>query len=160
MPARKASVATAAAESPARQLAGFIAKFDPAVAPIIRGAVKKLRARFSTAVELVYDNYNALAVGWTPNGRTSEVIVSVAGTSRGAVLYFTHGKKLKDPHKLLQGAGNQGRFVRIDTLAVLDDPRVDALVSAAAEQGKTPLPARGRGYTVIKSISAKQRPRR
>ena len=161
MPARRARVVTAAAaESPARQLAGFIAKFDPEVATIIRGAVKKLRTRFSTAVELVYDNYNALAIGWTPNGRTSEVIVSVAGTSRGAVLYFTQGKKLMDPHKLLQGAGNQGRFVRIDTLAVLDDPRVDALVSAAAEQGKTPLPAHGRGYTVIKSISAKQRPRR
>ncbi|MEP6619335.1 MAG: hypothetical protein ABJE47_08470 [bacterium] len=159
MPTRNTS-APPATESPARQLARFIAKFDRDNAKIILGAVRKMRARFPTAIELVYDNYNALAIGWTPNGRTSEVIVSVAGTSRGAVLYFTHGKKLHDPEGLLQGAGNQGRFIRIETLAVLDDPEVESLLQAAVDQGKTPLPETGRGYTVIKSISAKQRPRR
>ena len=54
------------AETPAKQVAGFIAKFDPAIAKLIRGARAKVRKRLPTAVELVYDNYNALAIGFGP----------------------------------------------------------------------------------------------
>jgi len=42
----------------------------------------------------------------------------------------------------------------------LDEPTVDALLRAAVRFGNTPFPATGKGYTVIKSISVKQRPRR
>ena len=147
-------------QSPARQLAGFIAKFDPAIAKLVRSARTALRKRLPTAVELVYDNYNALAIGWGPNERASEVIVSLGVYARGVSLYFTHGAKLSDPHKLLEGNGNQGRFIRLESVAQLDQPAVAALLRAAVRQGKTPLPATGKGYTVIKSISAKQRPRR
>jgi hypothetical protein len=148
-------------ESPGKQLAGFIAKFDAAIARLVRSARAVLRKRFfPTAVELVYDNYNALAIGWAPNERASEVIVSLGVFARGVSLYFTHGKKLPDPHKLLEGSGNQGRFIRLQTARQLAEPAVVGLVQAAIRQGKTPLPEAGRGYTVIKSISAKQRPRR
>ncbi len=151
---------SASRATPARELAGFIAKFDPQIARLLRSARGVLRKRFPTAVELVYDNYNALAIGWAPNERASEVIVSLAGFARGVCLYFTHGKKLSDPKRLLQGSGNQGRFLRLENAAQLAEPAVEALLRAAVRQGKTPLPATGRGYTVIKSISAKQRPRR
>jgi hypothetical protein len=53
-----------ALESPARQLAGFIAKFDPAIGKLVRSARVALRKRMPTAIELVYDNYNALAIGF------------------------------------------------------------------------------------------------
>jgi hypothetical protein len=46
-----------------QQLAGFIARFDPAIGRVVRSARTILRQRFPTAVELVYDNYNALAIG-------------------------------------------------------------------------------------------------
>jgi hypothetical protein len=36
---------------------------------------------------------------------------------------------------------------------------VQKLLRAAIAQAKTPLPRTGRGYTIIKSVSAKQRPR-
>jgi hypothetical protein len=35
-----------------------------------------------------------------------------------------------------------------------------ALLDAAAAKAKTPLPEKGAGYTMIKSVSKKQRPRR
>jgi len=149
------------AQSPARQLAGFIAKFDPAIAKLVRQARTALRKRFfPTAVELVYDNYNALAIGYSPNERASEVVVSLAVYARGVSLYFIQGANVRDPHKLLEGSGNQGRFVRLQNAAQLDQPAVAALLGTAIRYGKTPLPAVGRVYTVIKSISAKQRPRR
>ena len=146
--------------SPARRVAGFIAKFDPGLARLVRSARTALRKRLPTAVELVYDNYNALAIGWGPNERASEVIVSLGVFARGVSLYFTHGAKLPDRHGILQGSGNQGRFIRLESVAQLDEPAVAALLRAAVRQGKTPLPRTGRGYTVIKSVSARQRPRR
>ena len=146
--------------SPARQVAGFIAKFDPQIARLLTASRRSLRRKFPTAVELVYDNYNALAMGLGPNERTSEVFVSLAGFARGVCLYFTQGTKLPDPHRLLIGNGNQGRFIRLERAAQLDEPAVAQLLRAAARFGKTPLPRSGKGYTVVKSISAKQRPRR
>ena len=148
------------AESPAKQVAGFISKFDPAIAKLVRSARSVLRRRFPTAIELVYDNYNALAIGFSTTERTSDVLFSLAVYANGVNLYFMYGRALPDPQGLLQGSGNQGGFVRLDNLGVLDKPSVKALLGAAVRQAKAPLAKTGRGYTVIKSISAKQRPRR
>jgi hypothetical protein len=146
--------------TPSKQVESFIAKFDPAIARLVRASRGKLRKRYPTALELVYDNYNALAIGYGPNDRTSEVFVSIAAYARGVTLYFTQGRKLADPKKLLQGQGNQGAFVRLESPAILDDKDVLALLASAVAVGKTPLPAAGRGTTIVKSISANQRPRR
>jgi hypothetical protein len=150
----------AATESPAKQVTRFIARFDPRIAKLVRGARAVLRKRFfPTAVELIYDTY-ALVIGFGPTERPSDAIVSLAIYPRGVNLYFIYGAHLADPQKLLQGNGTQGRFIRLTDLAVLDNPGVQELLRAAIELGETPLPDSGRGYTVIKSISAQRRPRR
>ena len=146
--------------SPAKQVASFIAKFDPRIAKLTRSARSVLRKRFPTAIELVYDNYNALAIGYSSTERTSDVLFSLAVYARGVNLYFMYGRSLPDPDKLLQGSGSQGAFVRLDDVSVLDEPGVKRLIDAAVKQAEPPLAARGRGYTIVKSISAKQRPRR
>lgn len=65
-----------------------------------------------------------------------------------------------DPHGLLQGSGSQNRFIRLDGPATLAKPEVRELIEAAVARAKTPLPASGSGSTIIRSISARQRPRR
>jgi len=57
--------------TPAQQLASFLRKYDPAVASVARGALARLRKRLPGATELVYDNYNALAIGFGPSQRAS-----------------------------------------------------------------------------------------
>lgn len=146
--------------TPSKQVEGFIRKFDPAVAKLARAARRAMRNRFPTAVELVYDNYNALAMAFASTERVSDVIVSVAVYASGVNLYFMYGRSLPDPKKLLQGSGKQGAFIRFTDASILDDSAVDGLLTAATKRTKPPLPATGRGYTVVKSISAKQRPRR
>jgi hypothetical protein len=146
--------------SPAKQLAGFIARFDPAIGRLVREARGIIRKRLPTAIELVYDNYNALAIGFGSTERVSDVIFSLAVFARGVNLYYMWGATLPDPQNLLKGSGNQGRFIRLDDVAMLDKPAVKALLRAAIQQAESPLPVTGRGYTVIKSISARQRPRR
>jgi hypothetical protein len=149
-----------AARSAAQQLAAFIAKFDPAIGRLVRAARAALRQRLPTAIELVYDNYNALAIGFATTERTSDVIVSLAVYARGVNLYFMYGARLPDPHRLLQGGGNQGRFIRLERAATLEEPSVEALLRAAVRLARSPLPSSGRGRTIIRSVSRRQRPRR
>ena len=144
--------------SPSKQVDAFIAKFDPPMAKLIRAIRSALRKRFPTAVEMVYDNYNFFVIGYSPTERPTDYIVSLAANSKGVGLSFNHGATLPDPNKILLGAGKQNRFVRLPNAAVLRKPEVEALVNAAVAQAK-PLPASGRGGTVIRSVSAKQRPR-
>jgi len=148
------------AESPATQMAGFIAKFDPKIAKLIREVRTALRKRFPAANELVYDNYNFFVIGYCTTERPSDCMVSLAANAKGVGLSFYYGATLPDPGKILLGSGNQNRFIRPESAAVLARPEVEALLRAAAGQSKTPLPASGNGRTIVRSVSAKQRPRR
>jgi len=146
--------------TPAQQLAGFIGKFEPGIGRLVHAARAALQKRLPTANQLIYDNYNALAIGFSSTDRVSDVILSLAVYPRGVNLYFMYGARLPDPHHLLQGSGNQGRFIPLDSAAVLRRATVAALIRAAIRQARTPLVTAGRGRLVIKSVSKKQRPRR
>jgi hypothetical protein len=155
MPAQKPS-----SQSPSKQLEAFIAKFDAPNQSLIRATRRALRKRFPTAHELVYDNYNFFVIGYSPTERPSDSLLSIAAGASGVGLCFIQGARLEDPKKLLSGGGRQTRFLRIPSVDVFDDPDVAALIAAAESDAKTPMPATGRGRLVIRSISAKQRPRR
>ena len=142
------------------QLRGFIGKFDPKHQAVIRGARRALRKRFPTATELVYDNYNFFVIGYGPTERPSDSIVSIAAAANGVGLCFIRGASLPDPAGILQGSGRQTRFVRLPSAEILEKPEVQALLQAAADRANMPMPARGKGKLIIRSISAKQRPRR
>ena len=158
MPPAKSKTTTAA--SPEKQLAGFIAKFAPANAKLIRECRAVMRRLLPTANELVYDNYNFFVIGYATRERASDCILSLAAAANGVILSFYHGATLPDPQHLLHGDGKQNRFLRLPSTATLRSPGVLSLIKAAAAQTKPPLPAKGGGQTIIKSISAKQRPRR
>lgn len=143
-----------------KQLASFIAKFGPAHQSLIRSVRQALRQRMPSANELVYDNYNFFVIGYCPTVRPSDCIVSIAAGAGGIGLSFYRGADVPDPHKLLLGSGSQNRFIRLESAKVLSDPRVEALVAAAISQAPAPLPPSGKGKLIIRSISAKQRPRR
>ena len=146
--------------NPEKQLAFFIAKFDPATARVIRECRVELRKIFPRANELVYDNYNFFVIGYSPTERPSGTIVSLAAAANGVGLSFYHGASLPDPQHLLLGEGKQNRFVRLPTANVLRSPGVRALVRAAIGQSRRPLLKTGGGKLVIRSVAAKQRPRR
>ena len=142
------------------QLTAFIRKFAAKDQRLIRAVRSAVRKRFPTAHELIYDNYNFFVIGYSPTERPSDAIVSIAARANGVGLCFIHGAALPDPKKLLLGSGNQTRFIRLESANVLANPDVEALVAAAIDRSKTPLPAKGRGKLIIRSVSAKQRPRR
>ncbi|MEP7273984.1 MAG: hypothetical protein ABI882_20960 [Acidobacteriota bacterium] len=146
--------------SPEEQLAGFIAKFTPAIAKQTHAALAKMRTRLPGAIELVYDNYNALAIAFGPSERTSEAIFSIAVYPRWVSLFFVHGTTLPDPRKLLKGSGKTIRHIVLKDIDLLDSPSVKALMASALKQADIPIDKSRPNQLVIKSISAKQRPRR
>ncbi len=155
----KAIAKPAAEDSPEVRLEGFIDKFDPEVARQIRAARKALRRRLPGAVEMVYDNYNFFVIGYGPNERASEAVLSIAAQAKGVSICFIQGAKLPDPTKILRGSGNQTRSLPLENAEMLSRAEVEELIQAALAFGKTPMPGKN-GYTVIKSVSEKQRPRR
>jgi hypothetical protein len=143
-----------------KQVKNFIDKFEPHHQKLIREVRKTLRKRLPTANELVYDNYNFFVIGYGASERPSDCILSIAAAASGVGLCFLYGASLPDPKKVLTGSGNQTRFLRLPTANVLSLPEVEALIAAAVRKSKAPFSEDGRRKLIIRSISAKQRPRR
>jgi hypothetical protein len=101
-----------------------------------------------------------LAIGYGLSERASEAVLSLAVYPRWVNLYFLRGARLPDPGKLLRGSGSRGRYVVLERADDLDRAALRGLVDAAFKNSAVPLPHTPHGYTVIKSISARQRPRR
>ena len=147
-------------ESEAKQLDGFIAKFSPGIAAMTNAVLKKMRKRYPTAQVLVYDNYNALAIGFGPSEKAGEAIFSIAVYPKWVSLFFLQAKGVPDPEGLLKGSGNVARHVVLGSPNDLEIPAIVAMMEAAVELAKAPFADKGTGRLVIKSVSAKQRPRR
>ena len=142
------------------RLDGFIDKFAPEIAALARALLVRLKARLPGATIMVYDNYNALAIAFGATDRVSKAILSLAVYPKRPSLFFVRGKDLPDPHDLLQGQGNQVRYVPLPSVELLDDPRVDALIASAAARSEPPFDPAAEQRLIIKSVAARQRPRR
>lgn len=147
------------------QLDSFLAKYDLEVEAFARRALAKMRRLVPGAIEMVYDNYNWLVIGFGPTERPSEAIFSLVLPPGRVILCFLQGAGLPDPNKRLEGSGKVVRNVRLFSAGtadekVLDDPEVRVLINVALNRAKVPMPARARRKLIIRSISARQRPRR
>ena len=140
------------------RLEGFIAKFSDDTAAAARGAIARMRGLLPGAITLVYDNYNALAVGFGATEKQGGLVFSIAVFPRKVSLFLVGGPSLDDPHGLLQGEGTVTRHIPLATPATLDDPRVRALMAQAL--ARTPIDPQRPSRLIIQSVSAKQRPRR
>lgn len=146
--------------SPAKQWDGFLARFDPQIVALVKASLARMRKRVPGAVELVYDNFNALVVGFGPSERASDAIFSLAIYPRWVNLFFLRGAKLEDPAGLLQGSGGVVRHLRLSHPRVLDDSGVRDLMDRAMAQAAKAIDPREKRRMIIKSVSAKQRPRK
>jgi hypothetical protein len=147
-------------EPPEKQLDSFIGKYTPEIGTLAKAVLAKMRARLPGAVEVVYDNYNALAIGFSPTETTSDVIFSITLYPRWVSLFFMHGANLPDPKKLLKGSGKRVRHIVLEDASTLDEPAVKALMDQALKSAAKPLDETSPRRVVIKLISDKQRPRR
>src|SRR5205809_2295601 len=83
--------------------------------------------------ELIYDNYNALAFGWSPTDRVGHTFCSIAvgRTSKNIHFGFYWGSELKDPKKILIGEGSQYRYILVKELSAFPKPYIKTLLEEA-----------------------------
>ena len=151
----------ATAESPQAQLDGFMAKHLPEVAAEARAALVRMRRLLAGAVELVYEKYKGLVIGFRPSERASDAAVSIVLFPRWITLgLLQDGPKLPDPDGLLKGTGTRVRHIRLASARELDRPAIRMLSKEGRSRVWAPIDAAARRRLAIRSVSAKQRPRR
>lgn len=121
--------------------------------------------------ELIYDNYNAVAFGWSPTDRVGHTFcnIAVGRSSHNVHFGFYWGVEIADPKKLLIGAGNQYRYILVKNKNEFPKAYIRTLVKEAYANSLAKVkPARlshsggdkkqiMQGVTITKSISVKKR---
>ncbi len=157
----QASTRSAAARRSAEaELRDLIARFALSHQRLI-GAIRRwLRKRLPTAHEVVYQYRDWFVISYSPNERGYEGVCAIRGSANGVRLYFNRGKGLPDPEKLLQGSGNQTRWIHLEVASTLARPEVARLVDEVIARSRVPFSRTGRGPLVIRPVSAGQGRRR
>jgi hypothetical protein len=137
-----------------------LGRFTLEVEDLARRLLDRMRLLVPGATLMVYDNYNALAIGFAPGDKVSRAVLSLALYPRWVNLFFLFGAGLPDPHALLQGKGSRVRHIRCLDEGVLDDPRVLALIAEAVERAEPPFDPAAEQKMIVKMALAKRRPRR
>lgn len=147
-------------EPPEARLAAFMAKYEPTISELARGIRGRVRELVPGGFELVYDNYNGLVLGYGPSEKGGEAVLSIALYPEWVRLFFLDGAELADPGHLLEGEGRKVRSLVVDAVERLDEPEVLDLIRRALERAVPPFPTSGPLRLIVKSVSARQRPRR
>jgi hypothetical protein len=126
-----------------------IGRYAPEVAATARAGLKKLRARFPGARQLVFERRQSLPIGFAP--ADGAPVFSLVLYPRWVRFFFLEGVAIDDPEGRLEGTGNQVRSIRLDQqAAILDDPYIRGLMAQALNVAGADLKA-GRGQVVLKS---------
>ena len=112
--------------------------------------------------ELIYDNYNALAFGWSPTDKVGHTFCSIAvgRTSHNVHFGFYWGSEIADPENLLLGQGNQYRYILFHDKKEFPTAYIKKLLKEAYANSlakvKDPKQLR-KGETITKSVSPVKR---
>ena len=112
--------------------------------------------------ELIYDNYNALAFGWSPTDRVGHVFCNIAigRTSLNIQFGFYWGSQISDPEKKLIGNGNQYRYFPVKNRNDFPKTYMKKLLKDAFVNSMLKVKDQKQimeGNTIVKSVSAAKR---
>jgi hypothetical protein len=112
--------------------------------------------------ELIYDNYNALAFGWSPTDRVGHTFCSIAvgRTSKNIHFGFYWGSQISDPKKMLLGQGNQYRYILVKSKEEFPKAYIQKLIKEAYANSLSKVKDKKQlmhGATITKSISPVKR---
>ena len=141
------------------QVRTLIDKFAPAHLRLISAMRRSLRKRLPTAHEVVYEYRDCFVISNSPSEHGYEGVLTIRADADGVKLYFSRGKEMPDPEKLLQGS-SQTRWIPVEGASTLARPAVAGLIDEAIARNRVPFARAGRGSVIIRSTSAQQRRRR
>ena len=88
-----------------KDLLKFLTPFDNEINEIVIWLREFIWDLYPDSNELIYDNYTALAVGWSPSDKVGHTFCSIAvgRTSKNIHFGFYWGNEISDPKKKLLG---------------------------------------------------------
>ena len=145
-----------------KDLLKFLKPFDKDIREIVLSLREFVWDLYPKSNELIYDNYNAVAFGWSPTDKVGHTFCTIAigRTSKNIHFGFYWGSQISDPKKLLIGEGNQYRYFLVKTIAGFPKAYMKKLLKEAYANsvGKVKDPKQLMvGKTITKSISEKKR---
>ena len=143
-----------------KQLATFLDRFTPEMAALGRTLIDYFCSRLPNADALIFDNYNFMGVGFSANGKSSGVFISVVLYPRWANLFFFKGALMDDPADELTGDGAIIRHVRIDSIRDFEPTKLETLIGQAVALSEPPVDTTRVGELRVHTVAARQRPRR
>ncbi|WP_299356886.1 DUF1801 domain-containing protein [Mucilaginibacter sp.] len=141
----------------------FLRPFSPQMQDLALWLRDFIWDQYPDCNELIYDNYNALAFGWSLSHKLGDTFCSVAVYGdESAHFGFYWGAKIDDPQKILLGNGSQYRYIKIKEKSDLPQDYIKLLMANAhayvLDKAKD-IDKAPKGTTVTKSISpVKKRP--
>lgn len=139
----------------------FLIPFDEGIKDLamwLRGFVWDL---YPNCNELIYDNYNAVAFGWSPTDKLGDTFCSIAVFNNKYVHFgFYWGTQIADPEKMLEGKGNQYRYIKVMSKNDFPQKYIKMLLKEAYANSLAKLKTKKqelKGATIVKSISPKKK---
>ena len=145
-----------------RDLLKFLSPFPSEIQKTVLQLREFVWDSYPQTNELIYDNYNALAFGWSPTDKVGHTFCSVAvgRSSKNIHFGFYWGSEIKDPEKILLGQGTQYRYILVDNFQKFPLAYITQLVAEAYDNSLRKVKDQKQilsGLTITKSISDKKR---
>ncbi|HWY99129.1 MAG TPA: hypothetical protein VNY36_08595, partial [Bacteroidia bacterium] len=101
-------------KKPSADLIKFLKPFSKEVQQLALWLRAFAWEQYPDSNELIYDNYNALAFGWSLSDKVGDTFCSVAvGTTEYVHFGFYRGGQIPDYDKILEGKGRQYRYIKV-----------------------------------------------
>jgi len=158
----KPPAGTAMSKDQTKDLLLFIKPFDQEIQDTVLWLREFVWDLYPKTNELIYDNYNAVAFGWSPTDRLGHTFCSIAigRTSKNIHFGFYWGNEIADPKKILLGEGNQYRYILVKHKNDFPKTYIKQLVKEAFANSVAKVKDKKQfmeGLTLVKSVSAKKR---
>ena len=145
-----------------KDLVLFLQPFDEEIRETVFWLREFVWELYPKTNELIYDNYNAVAFGWSPTDRVGHTFCSIAigRTSKNIHFGFYWGNEITDPKKMLLGEGNQYRYILVKDKNDFPKTYIKTLMKGAYANSLAKVKDKKQlmeGATIVKSISAKKR---
>ena len=149
-------------KSQTKDLLKFIKPFGKEIVDKVLWLRSFIWDQYPQTNELIYDNYNAVAIGWSPTDRVGHTFCSIAvgRSSKNIHFGFYWGSEISDPKKVLIGEGNQYRYILVKKLEDFPKEYIMTLMKDAYDNSMSKIGDKAilvHGLTITKSVSDKKR---
>jgi hypothetical protein len=145
-----------------KDLLRFLKPYPPGVIELASWLREFVWDAYPNANELIYDNYNAVAFGWSLTDRLSHTFCSVAAFADYVHFGFYYGTQIADPEKKLLGKGNQYRYLKLYSKEEFPKAYIKKLLKEAYANSLAKVKDKSelkKGLTIVKcSLAKKKRP--